>query len=184
MTLPVRSPTRRPLEGGTLLADFLGQSNILSRTGRLERGMQALSTGMLSSSAAAGAYVRRRGSLFLMGWGQANVPGSQSAVTLDRYGTSLHRPLILPFAASIVSLMVVMSAARTAGTLTVQVYIEGAASGLEAVIDGDNPLTVEETAAAGEYPFDAGEQVTLRITTSGWTPTSADVHAFVEVSAT
>ena len=183
MTLPVRPPSRRPLEGGTLLTDYLGQSNILSRTGRLERGLEAMSTGMLSSAAAEGAYVRRRGALFLMGWGQANVPGSQSAVTLDRYGTSLHRPLILPFSASVASLMVVMTAARTAGTLTVQVFIDGTASGLEAVIDGDNPLTVEETAAAGEYPFDAGEQVTLRITTSGWTPTSADAHVFVEVSA-
>ena len=29
--------SRRPLEGGTLLADFLGESNLLTRTMRLER---------------------------------------------------------------------------------------------------------------------------------------------------
>lgn len=184
MTLTVRPPARRPLEGGTLLTDYLGQSNLLSRTSRLENGLEAVSTGMLSSAAAAGAYVRRRGALFLSGWGQSNVAASQSAVQLSRYGVGWQAPLILPFGASVIGLLVGMSTARTAGSLTVQVYVDGSASGLEVVIDGDNPLTVEETAVAGEYSFEAGEKVTLRITTSAdWTPTSADVLVMIEVAA-
>lgn len=184
MTLPSRQPTRRPLEGGTLMTDYLGQGNILSRTRRLESGLENVSTGMLSSAAASGAYVRRRGALFLSGWGQSNVAASQSAVQLSRYGVSWQAPLILPFAGSVIGLLVGVSTDRTAGSLTIQVYVDGSASGLEAAIDGDNPLTVDETAAAGEYPFEAGEKVTVRITTSAdWAPTSADVLVMLEVSA-
>lgn len=184
MTLPTRQPTRRPLEGGTLLTDYLGQSNILARTRRLESGLEDMTTGMLSSSAAASSYTRRRGALFLSGWGQSNVAASQSAVQLSRYGVSWQAPLILPFAGSVIGLLVGMSAARTAGSLTMQVFLDGSASGLEVVIDGDNPLTVEDTAVAGEYPFEAGEKVTVRITTSGdWAPTSADVLVMLEVAA-
>ncbi len=181
--LSIRS-NRRPLEGGTLLSDFLGQSNLLARTNRSERTLEDMSTSLLSSTAADGSFVRRRGSLLMMGWGQASVPGSQTNVTLNRFGAAVHAPLILPFDASVTSLMVVVTSPRTNGSLTVKVYIGGSASGFEAVIDGDNPLFIEETAAVGEYPFDAGEQVTLRISTTGWTPTSADVQVAVEVSGT
>lgn len=184
MTLPTQKRPRRPLEGGTLMPDYLGDSNLLSRTRRLERAVGGMSVNMLSSAAAAGAYVRRRGSLFMAGWGQASVANGQSDVTLNRFGASLHAPLILPFSGSIVSVMVSLTAARTAGTLTVKVFVSGSASGLEAVIDGDNPLTVDEVAAPGEYPFDSGEPVTICISTSSWSPTSADVLVAIEISAT
>ena len=179
--LPVVT-NRRPLEGGTLMADFLGGSNLLSRTRRLEQSAEEMATEMLSASAAEGSYVRRRGAMLFTGWGQPNVPGSQSAVTLSRFGVAYQAPLVLPFAGSVISLMIGMSSARTAGTLTVEVYIAGSASGFQAVIDGTNTLTVEETAQVGEYAFDAGEQITLRITTSGWTPTSADALVMIEVA--
>lgn len=182
MALTVRT-TRAPLEGGTLLTDFLGDSNLLTRTSRLERQTEAMSTTMLTSTAAGSSYARRRGALLFSGWGQANVPGSQSAVTLGRFGSSFHAPLILPFAGSVTALLLGVSSERTNGTLTVEVYIAGAASGFTAVLDADAPLVVEETAAGGAYAFEAGEQVTLRITTSGWTPTSADLLAMLEVAA-
>ena len=38
-------------------------------------------------------------------------------------------------------------------------------------------LTVEETASVGSYGFEAGEPITLRISTTGWAPTSAEVRA-------
>lgn len=179
--LPVVA-TRRPLEGGTLLADFLGDSNLLARTVRLERRANENDTAVLSSVAAGQVYARRRGALFFAGWGQGSVPASQTNVTLSRFGSSLHGPLILPFAGSVTALMVCMSSQQTAGSLTVKVYIAGSASGLEATIDSDNRLTVEETAEVGSYVFDAGEQITLRISTTGWAPTSADAFAMVEVA--
>lgn len=174
---------RRPLEGGTLLPDFLGQSNLLARTRRLERQSADAATSRLSLAAAASGYVRRRGALFMGGWGQANVSQGQTNATLQRYGTSLHAPLILPFAGSVTSLLVGTTTARTNGSLTVTVYIAGTATALAATIDDVNTLVVEERAQVGEYAFEAGEQVTLRITTTGnWTPTSADVLVAIEVA--
>ena len=176
---------RRPLEGGTLLPDYLGQSNILSRTRRLEQQTAEMATNMLSSSAAEDSYTRRRGALFLSGWGQANVAAAQSAVQLGRYGATWHAPLILPFGGSVIGLLAGVSVARSAGSLTVQLYIDGSASGMEVIIDADSPLAVEETAPAGEYIFEAGEKVTVRITTTAdWLPTTADVLVAMEVSAT
>ena len=134
---------RKPLEGGTLMADFLGESNLLTRTRRLERQQEEMGTDMLSANAAEGSYVRRRGALLFTGWGQPNVPGNQSAVTLSRFGVAYQAPLVLPFAGSVTALMVGMSSARTAGTLTVEVYIAGSASGFQAVIDSENTLTVD-----------------------------------------
>lgn len=174
---------RRPLEGGTLLPDFLGQSNLLARTRRLERQSADAATSLLSMAAAEAGYARRRGALFMGGWGQANVSQSQTAVTLQRYGSSLHAALILPFGGSITSIMVGMTAARTNGSLTVTVYVGGVATALAVTIDNVNALTLEERAAVGEIAFDAGAQVTLRITTtSSWAPTSADVLVAIEVA--
>lgn len=175
--------TRRPLEGGTLLADFLGESNLLSRTRRLEQQAEEIGTSLLSSSAAEQVYTRRRGAMLFAGWGQASVASGQTNVTLARFGSSLHGPLVLPFAGSVTGLLVSLSAQQTAGSLTMKVYIAGSASGMEAVIDSENRLYVEETAAAGEYGFEAGEAITVRITTASWAPTSADVYVMLEVAA-
>lgn len=181
MGLPVIT-TRRPLEGGTLLADFLGESNLLTRTRKLEQRANEMDTVVLSSTAADQVYTRRRGALFFAGWGQASVPASQTNVILSRFGSSLHGTLALPFAGSVTALMVCVSSQQTAGSLTVRVYISGAASGMEAVIDSENRLTVEETASKGNYGFDAGELITLRISTTSWAPTSADAFVMLEVS--
>ena len=180
----VGDKTRRPLEGGTLLPDYLGQGNLLSRTRQLEQRAENMAANMLSSSTARNTYTGRRGALFLSGWGQSSVAASQSAVQLSRYGVAWQAPLILPFGGSVIGLLAGLSSARTAGSLTVLLYIDGSASGLEIVLDGDNPLTVEETAAPGEYIFEAGEKVTVRVTTSAdWTPTTADVLVMLEVAA-
>lgn len=186
MALTFAEPvTRRPLEGGTLLPDYLGRSNLLSRTRRLEQRTDALATNMLSSTAAEGSYTRRRGALFLSGWGQSNVAASQSAVQLGRYGVTWQAPLILPFSGSVIGLLAGVSIARSAGSLTVLLYIDGSASGMEVVIDASNPLAVEETSPSGEYIFEAGEKVTVRVTTSAdWAPTTADLLVALEVSAT
>ena len=126
---------RRPLEGGTLMADFLGQSNLLTRTRRLEQRAEDVEATMLSSSAAGSSYARWRGALLFTGWGQANVPQSQTNVTLSRFGASYHAPLVTPFAGSVTSLMVCMSSPRTAGSLTVTVFIAGSSTPRAATID-------------------------------------------------
>lgn len=174
--------TRRPLEGGTLLADFLGESNLLARTMKLERRADEVDTVVLSSSAAEQVYTRRRGALFFAGWGQGSVPASQSNVTLSRFGVALHGPLVLPFGGSVTALLVCVSSQQTAGSLTVKVFISGSDSGMEAVIGSEDRLTVEETASVGSYSFEAGEPITLRISTTGWAPTSADVFVMLEVA--
>ena len=180
---PIVADSRRPLEGGTLMADFLGESNLLTRTRRLEQQAEEIGMSLLSSTAAGQVYTRRRGAMLFAGWGQASVAASQTNVTLARFGSSLHGPLVLPFAGSVTGLLVSMSSQQTAGSLTMKVYIAGSDSGMEAVIDSENRLYVEETAAQGEYGFEAGEPITLRISTTGWAPTSADVFVMLEVAA-
>lgn len=173
---------RRPLENGTLLPDFLGRQNLVSRSRRLEKRTEDMETSMLSLGAADSAYARRRGSLLFTGWGQPNVANGQTNVTLARFGVSYMAPLILPFGGSVTAVLVGLSTARTAGTLTVKVYVDGVDSGFSAVIDGDNPLYVEESLLVGECVFEAGQPVTLRITTSGWSPSSADLLVMIEVA--
>lgn len=177
--------TRRPLEGGTLMADFLGESNLLARTRSLERWAEETGTTLLSSTAAGQVYTRRRGSLLFTGWGQSSVAGSQTNVTLNRFGASLHAPLVLPFAGSVTGLLISLTNQQTAGSLTIKVFIAGVDSGLEAVIDSENRLYVEETALSGQYAFEAGEQISIRLTTSSsWAPSSADVFVMIEVAGT
>lgn len=173
---------RRPLENGTLLPDFLGRHNLITRARRLEKRTEDMATSMLSLSAADSSYARRRGSLLFTGWGQPTVANGQTNATLSRFGVVYMAPLILPFGGSVTSILVGMSAARTAGTLTIKVFVDGVDSGFSAVIDGDNPLYVEESLQVGECVFEAGQPVTLRISTSGWTPITADVMAMIEVA--
>lgn len=180
---PVVTGVRRPLEGGTLLADFLGESNLLTRTRKLEQQAEEIGTSLLSSAAAEQVYTRRRGAMLFAGWGQASVASGQTNVTLSRFGSSLHGPLVLPFAGSVTGLLVSLSSQQTSGSLTMKVFIAGSDSGMEAVIDSENRLYVEETAAQGEYGFEAGEAITLRISTTSWAPTSADVYVMLEVAA-
>src|SRR5690606_32554060 len=127
---------------------------------------------------------RRRGALLFAGWGQASVSNGQSNVTLSRFGSSLHAPLILPFAGSVTGVLVALSSQQTGGTLTIKIYVEGVDSGLAAVIDSENRLFVEEIAPKGVAGFEAGEAITVRISTSSWTPTSADVFVLLEVAGT
>lgn len=175
---------RRPLDGGTLMTDFLGRGNLLARVRQVERRAEDADAAMLTALAADGSFTRPRADMALAGWGQENVAASQTDVTLARYGLAWQAPLILPLAGSVTALWVGLNSARTAGTLTIKVFIAGSDSGLAAVIDGDNTLYVEQRAERGEYAFAAGEQVTLRITTTGtWTPTTAEVLAMVLVAA-
>ncbi len=127
-----------------------------------------------------------KGQLVHLTFEQADVAASQTAVAL---GTSEVRDsaasasdqnaaagYCIPFGYEIVGISVSSSAARTAGTLTVDATIGGTASGLQAVLNATTTNNAYTTAARGSYPGAAGDKVGVKITTAaGWTPTTADI---------
>lgn len=174
---------RRALEGGTLLPDFLGDNSFLPRVARAERAIRTVQVSMLPAGAAADSYVRRFGSMVFAGWGRENVAANVSASELARFGLSWQAALVLPFAGAVQALMVGVNSARTGGSLTVEVFIGGSGTGLQAVIDAGSPLASGEFAPGGSLTFEAGEPITLVLTSSSWGPTSADLTAMIEVAA-
>lgn len=165
-----------PLERGVLGRRFL-PNNVLDRLEGLERNSRGSARSSLGLAAASENYSRR---YLLEGWYDENVGGTITAVTLSRFaGLSMHDGVAFPMAGTVKRLLLYSNAARTAGTLEVEVYLDGAAMGMIATLDDTVTQWVEE---GGEgVPFEAGELITLRITTVGWTPTSADLQASIEV---
>lgn len=115
------------------------------------------------------------------GWYATNVGGSTSNETLHRWGLTStdFDGLVLPQSGRVVGLGVVLNAARTAGTLTLGVYVEGVDSSQLITIDENNDTFVY---AAVNVAFEAGEALTFVLNTSSFTPTSADiVGVYVDV---
>lgn len=83
-------------------------------------------------------------------------------------------------AGTIVGLAVHSNAARTAGTCTITLLINGVAQALTAVLDGTNTTF---KASTGSIAFVAGDLLSLTFTTVGWLPTNADIKASIEVLA-
>lgn len=84
-------------------------------------------------------------------------------------------------AGSITGIQVKSSQARTAGTLTVEVFRNGA-TGLTAVLDGTNTLQKSTIQAKDLDTFVAGDAIDVRVTTTaGWLPVSAQITASVEI---
>jgi hypothetical protein len=68
------------------------------------------------------------------------------------------------------------NAARTAGTLTVEVTINGTGTGLTAVLDGSNTQTSMATQAKDTDAFGAGSRIGVKLTTdASWAPVTADI---------
>lgn len=111
-------------------------------------------------------------------WRQTNASASQTAVALTRSdGTVL--ALRHGF---LTGLAVKSNEARTAGTLTVEVYIGGVASGLSAILNATDTTFAVETSPEGLIPISAGDELDIRVTTSGtWAPTTADIVATLEL---
>lgn len=119
-------------------------------------------------------------------WYQDNVVATQTAVVLAIDGS------VAAFSTSVITMLrpgsitgviVKSNAARIAGTLTVEVYKNGSAIGLTAVIDGTNTTFKATTQNVGDDTFVAGDEIGVRITTSAdWSPTTADIQALVEVT--
>jgi hypothetical protein len=82
----------------------------------------------------------------------------------------LQRPIVAACPGSIVGVAAYLEAARTAGTLTFEVYKNGVATGLTAVIDGTNPQSTFGTQAPNVDTFAAGDLLDVRWTTAGFAP--------------
>jgi len=110
-----------------------------------------------------------------------DIAASQTAVRLFVVAGG-QRGRIMLRSGSILAIGVRSSEARTAGTLTVEVYVNGAATGLTAVLDATNTTFKVTTQAKDMDAFVAGDQIDARITTdASWAPTTADIDVTVEI---
>lgn len=113
---------------------------------------------------------------------QSNVTASQTNVALAGSRWTA------PRAGSITGIVVKSNEARTAGTLTVEVWkntglagAAGAATGLTAVLNGTNTSAKATTQDPNTDTFVAGDELFVSITTDGsWLPTTADIQAWIE----
>ena len=125
-------------------------------------------------------------------WYQDNVTASQTQVEINRVGATA--PLgrwIAGRQGSLTGIVVKSTEARTAGTLTIEVFkntgLSGAAGSilgsLSAVLDGTNTSTKASNQSRGTATFNAGDELYAVITTTGaWTPTTADIRVSLEIT--
>lgn len=122
------------------------------------------------------------------GWYQDNVVASQTTVELTR---AMGRFTAVR-GGSVTGVGVIASEARTAGTLTVEVYkntgVAGAAGsglGLTAVLNGSNTTKKQTTQVMGTDTYAAGDELYCVVTTDGsWLPVTSDIRAVLEVTET
>lgn len=89
----------------------------------------------------------------------------------------------LPWEFEVVGVSVTSTEARTAGTLTADVTINGTVTGLTAVLDGTDTTRDYATQPRGTDLGAAGSRVGVKLTTASWTPVTADIAATVYVMA-
>jgi hypothetical protein len=117
-------------------------------------------------------------------WFHNNVQAATTAQQLTRIQNAGIDGWVAPRDGWVWTLWGKITPARTAGTLTINVFKNGAQLGtLSAVIDGVN-TTYKASQAIGteSMPFKAGDQLDIRLTTDGaWAPNTADIIAGIEV---
>lgn len=111
--------------------------------------------------------------------GMFNAPTALSKTTTD---------LKIQKAGTIIGALIVSDDARTAGTATVKVRINGANTtfdGGSVVLDGTNTLSDSSfVAVSSGVAVVAGDTVGANVTTSGWTPTTANVSVWLVLRIT
>ncbi len=120
------------------------------------------------------------------GWTQNAVVAAQTNVELVR-AVGRWRAIR---AGSITGILATTTEARTAGTLTVTVYVNsgladaaGSTASLAAVVGADNTSRSRSTQAKDTSTFAAGDEVYLVLTTDvSWLPITAGVRAAIEVA--
>lgn len=89
----------------------------------------------------------------------------------------------VPWPFEIVGISVESTEARTAGTLTADATIDGTVTGLQAVLDATDTTRDTNRQLRGSDVAAAGSRVGVKLTTSSWTPTTADIAVTVWVLA-
>lgn len=108
---------------------------------------------------------------------QSNVTASQPAVAIDVLGLTGNTEYTLPYAGSIIGISVASNAVCTAGNLTVDATINGAATGLQVALESVTNTTYHSaTQGVNTDTFSAGDRLGVKITTdAGWLPITADI---------
>lgn len=134
-----------------------------------------------------------KGNLVALTFMQADVADSQSnvaltvanvrdvAATTDDSNVADGYTIPWDFEVVGVSVRVAAADARTAGTLTVEPLVNGAATGLTAALNATDTQGAKAIQARGSDQGAAGGKVGCRITTASWTPVTADVVVTVWV---
>ena len=116
---------------------------------------------------------------------QSDVAASQTDVVLNVLGLSGNTEITMAKPGSVVGISIASNDARTAGTLTVDITIDGTKTGLQAVLDGSNAQYHYATQALRTDTFTAGQRIGVKITTdAAWEPDGTPdivVAAIVEV---
>ncbi len=138
-------------------------------------------TGTAGGGGGAGTTAR----LILGPWYQENVVASQTNVVLNLFdggGATTRASRLAVRPGSITGIVVRSNAARAAGTLTVEALINGAGTGLTAVLDGTNTTAKATTQVTGLDTYAAAAELGVRLTTdAGWLPVTADIVVELEV---
>lgn len=131
-----------------------------------------------------------KGQLVNFVFGQTDVAAGQTAVALspmairDTTANASYKNDALGYTQAfdfeIVSISVNASAARTAGTLTVDATIDGTVTGLQATLNAATTNNAKATAPRRQYRGSAGSYIGCKISTPSWTPTTADIVVTVQ----
>ncbi len=89
----------------------------------------------------------------------------------------------IPWEFEVVGVSIESSEARSAGTLTADVTIDGTVTGLQAILNGTDTTRDTSSQPRATDVANAGSRVGVKLTTASWTPITADVAVTVFVVA-
>lgn len=95
----------------------------------------------------------------------------------------MEQGIVMPRKGRVSGITVHSREARTGGTCVVKPQINGSAGTLSATLDGTDTLRAYGTQDSGDT-YAAGDALGVEFTTSGWTPTSTELVAYLEVEET
>lgn len=176
-----KSRTRTPLKGGRMEKFWLS-GNIFEKQGSFEDFAEESGRDSLTIENANRSFQKKFADQPFDGWA-ATGTASQTAVTMDRFGSSDFATLRRAVAGSITRIELVSDSARTAGELSVEAYIDGVATGLIVKLDSEETETDAIEAAVGENTYGINDPITFRITTdSAYEPEAGKVFIIVFLS--
>lgn len=126
-----------------------------------------------------------KGQLITLLFSQDAVADAQAAVAmniLETTATTSTLPVteyVMPWDFEVVGISIVSSEARTAGTLTVDATINGTVTGLQAALNATDTTRDTGTQVRGSDTGVAGSRIGVKLTTTSWTPVTADVAVLV-----